>query len=168
MSWGAEDTWTKHVTANSGKDFIYFQLSYLCQKMFEEVVCPLVCFATYSGNVKLITTRQEASTVWHVLLLLENTSLLELAKSLTADSALVTQTPCSRECYERSLSTLVSFINALFKFLIFCANTPDRLFDTCIRILCPGVGLLYANLSLFTLDRSTLSLLSRDIRLTSA
>lgn len=60
--------------------------------MFEEVVCPLICFVTYSGNVKLITTRQEASTLLHVLLHLENTSLLELAKSLTAYSALVTQT----------------------------------------------------------------------------
>lgn len=59
--------------------------------LFEERVCPLAYFVTYSGNVRLVTTRQEASTLLHVLLHLE--SLLELAKSLTADSALVTQTP---------------------------------------------------------------------------
>lgn len=96
-------------------------------KLFEGIVCPLAYFVTYSGNVKLIATRPEASTLLHVLLHLENTSLLELAKSLTADSALVTQTPAYVSTMN-VLSQFVSFINALFKFLFKYFARTVRLF----------------------------------------
>lgn len=137
-------------------------------KLFEGRVCPLAYFVTYSGNVKLITARQEASTLLHVLLHLGNTSLLELAKSRTADSALVTQTPAHVSTMNVLSQHLSPSINALFILFFNILREQNVFFDTCIRILCPGVGLLYANVSLSTLDGSTLSLLSRDISLTSA